>query len=61
MPKPKGRPRGSRNEPPVSLSPLSPEEALAGLMQVKPEEKTEDVEATEEEKGKEKPKEQHGR
>ena len=37
MPKPRGRPKGRRNDPPVSLSPLEPEEALAGLLQVKPE------------------------
>ena len=36
MPKPKGRPKGSQTEPLVSLSPLEPEEALAGLLQVKP-------------------------
>ena len=30
-------PKRRRHQPPVSLSPLGPEEALAGLMQVKPE------------------------
>lgn len=28
-----------KKQPPVSLSPLTPEEALAGLMQVQPEQK----------------------
>lgn len=37
MPKRRGRPKGSQTQPPVSLNPLEPEEALAGLMQVKPE------------------------
>lgn len=37
MPKPRGRPRGSKTEAPVSLSPLEPEEALAGLLKVRPE------------------------
>ena len=37
MPKPRGRPRGRQTKPPVSLHPLEPEDALAGLMQVKPE------------------------
>ena len=31
------RRKGKPNKPPISLSPLEPEEALAGLMQVKPE------------------------
>lgn len=37
MPKPKGRPKGRQTDPPVSLQPLKAEDALAGLMQVKPE------------------------
>ena len=37
MPKPRGRPKGRRSDPPVSLHPLGLEEALSGLMQVTPE------------------------
>ena len=55
MPRPKGRPKGRRTDPPVSLSPLGPEEALAGLMAVTLESKTEEVGHTEEKK---KPEEQ---
>ena len=33
------RQKRRKNQPPVSLNPLEPEEALAGLLQVKPEEK----------------------
>jgi len=49
--------RKSKRKPPVSLYPLTLEESLAGLMQVRPEDKTEDVETTEDDE-KEKPEEQ---
>ena len=51
------RKKPRKRQPPVSLHPLEPEDALAGLMQVKPERKTEGMEVTEDDE-KEKPEEQ---